>query len=175
MKNGTSRSQNVNRRPADVYLPRWRRGVPAALDFAVTSGLCSNIISRSALDGTIATVEYEITKRNHLDTETKCLENGITFIPMICEADGGGWGPAAHKVWSVLAKQKAIIAGEQDSTIVGRLLQTLGLILHKENARAILRRFPRGFDRDSSELLAASVDCSTSADAYPSDIYPNET
>ena len=28
-------SDNNNRRPADIYLPRWRRGGPAALDFVV--------------------------------------------------------------------------------------------------------------------------------------------
>ena len=76
---------------------------------------------------------------------------------MICEADGGGWGPAAHKVWSELAKHKALASGEQDSTIVSRLLQSLGLILHKENARAILRRYPKYISPECRELLAASA------------------
>ena len=88
-----------------------------------------------------------------------CLEEGIKFIPIICEADGGGWGPAALKVWGELAKTKEIISGEQNSIIINRLLQSLGLILHRENARAILRRFPNNFDRDCSEMLAASADC----------------
>ena len=114
-ENGTSRNLDNNRRPADVYIPRWRRGAPAALDFAVTSGLRNNILNRSALDGSAATTEYESLKRSHLNTEEKCRDEGFTFIPMVCEADGGGWGPSAHKVWSVLAKQKAILAGEQDS------------------------------------------------------------
>ena len=76
---------------------------------------------------------------------------------MICEADGGGWGPAAHKVWSELAKHKALASGEQDSTIVSRLLQSLGLILHKENARSILRRTAIHKSLDCRELLAASA------------------
>ena len=143
MESGENRDVDGSRRPADVYIPRWRRGLPAALDFAVTSGLRNDIVNKSAVDGSVATTEYENFKRTHLNTEDKCKEEGITFIPIICEADGGGWGPAAHKVWSVLAKQKAILAGEQDSTIVSRLLQSLGLILHRENARAILRRSPR--------------------------------
>ena len=58
-ENGDQRDANVNSRPADVYLPRWRRGTPAALDFAVTSGLLPSIVSRSAEDGTVAIKEYE--------------------------------------------------------------------------------------------------------------------
>ena len=92
-----------------------------------------------------------------MDTDLACREEGITFIPMICEADGGGWGPAAHKVWSELAKHKALTSGEQDSTIVSRLLQSLGLILHKENARSILRRSPNYTNSVCRELLAASA------------------
>ena len=118
-------------------------------------------MTSSSVDGSAATKEYENVKRSYLDTDEKCQQAGFTFIPMVCEADGGGWGPAAHKVWSVLAKQKAVIAGEQDSTIVSHLLQSLGLILHRENAHSILRRSPRSLGRDCSELLAASAACTT--------------
>ena len=140
-----------------MYLPRWKQGTPAALDFAVTSGLQNSMVARSAVDGTTATSIYEDYKRSHLDTEVKCREEGIEFIPMICEADGGGWGEAAHKVWSELAKRKAIIAGELNSTIANRLLQSLGIILHRENARAILRRLPTNPGRECMEMLAASA------------------
>ena len=156
-EDGSRRDSINNRRPADVYLPRWRRGAPAALDFAVTSGLRSDMVSRSAIDGSVSTKIYEDFKRSHLNTAIACQEDGITFIPMICEADGGGWGPAAHKVWSELAKHKALASGEQDSTIVSRLLQSLGLILHKENARAILRRKPSYTSLDCRELLEDSA------------------
>ena len=50
-EDGSGRNADNHRRPADVYLPRWRRGAPAALDFAVTCGLRGDIVSRSALDG----------------------------------------------------------------------------------------------------------------------------
>ena len=163
-EDGSNRDSNNYRRPADVYLPRWRRGAPAALDFAVTSGLRSNIVERSALDGTVSVKSYEDFKRSHMNTEIACQEEGITFLPIICEADGGGWGPTAHKVWSELAKHKALASGEQDSTIVSKLLQSLGLILHRENARAILRRSPRLADYDCRELLTASAVCSNEED-----------
>ena len=163
-ENGAPRGQDENRRPADVYLPKWRRGTPAALDFAITSGLRRDMVNHSAEDGSKATKLYENFKRSHLDTEELCRDNGVTFIPVICEADGGGWGPAAHKVWSELAKHKSIRSGEPSSIIVSRLLQSLGLILHRENARSILRRYPGNTWQDCSELLAASADCLSNGD-----------
>ena len=39
------------RRPADVYLPRWSSGGPAALDFAITSGLQIGSLASTAADG----------------------------------------------------------------------------------------------------------------------------
>ena len=158
-ESGSSRSSDGNRRPADVYLPRWQRGTPAALDLAVTSGLQADMVDRSSEDAAAATTSYEDLKRSHLDTENKCRDDGLTFIPIVVEADGGGWGKAAHQVWSELAKRKAIIAGERDSTMVSRILQSLGIILHKENARSILRRMPRSVGRECLEQLAASAVC----------------
>ena len=99
-----------------------------------------------------------------MNTESSCQEEGITFIPVVCEADGGGWGPAAHKVWSELAKHKALASGEQVSIIVNRLLQSLGIILHRENARSILRRSSSNISHDYSELLTAAAICSYEGD-----------
>ena len=166
-ESGDVRDPNTDRRPADVYLPRWKRGTPAALDLAVTSGLRRDLIESSALDGSSAVSIYEDFKRTHLNTETACLEEGIQFIPLICEADGGGWGPAGHAVWKELAKHKSLLTGEPASITAGHLLQSLGLILHRENARAILRRFPKTNHENNGDhrvLLAASAACGTSAD-----------
>ena len=73
---------------------------------------------------------------------------------------GGGWGPEAHKAWNELAKLKAVITGERVSMIVTNLLQTLGIILHRENARSVLRRSTINMGRDCSKLLATSAACS---------------
>ena len=160
-ESGVNREPQSLRRPADVYLPRWRRGLPAALDLAVTSGLKVDMVQRSAEKGSAAVEIYEDFKRSYLDTHTTCQEEGLNFIPLVIEADGGGWGPAAHAVWSELAKRKSALTGEQSSTTATRMLQSLGLILHKENARSILRRTPNTTIRDFSELLAASAACAT--------------
>ena len=59
----------------------------------------------------------------------------------------------------MIAKNKSIRSGEKDSVSVAYLLQSLGLILHRENARAILRRSPNIVNSDWNELLAASAAC----------------
>ena len=84
---------------------------------------------------------------DQLPPQSRNQLNGLTLTPMI----------------NVERKelQKAILAGEHDSTIVNCLLQSRGLILHRKNARAILRHAPRSMDRDCSELLAASADCTS--------------
>ena len=130
------------RRPADVYVPRWRRGTPAALDFAVTSGLRGHSLAASVRDASTAVVAYEGLKADHLDTKAHCLSEGIAFIPMVMEACGGGWGVEAMKVWTELAKTKALASGELASKVTTQSLQILSVALHRENARAVIRRMP---------------------------------
>ena len=92
------------------------------------------MVQRSADDGSAAVRNYEDFKRSHMETGSACQEEGINFIPLICEADGGGWGPAAQAVWSKHAKHKSTLTGEPHSITASHLLQSLGLILHRENA-----------------------------------------
>ena len=86
-----------------------------------------------------------------------CQQKGITFIPLIAEADGGGWGPEAHKVFSELAKLTSSRTGAPESLVANHILQTLCLTLHRENARAILRRRPCLASRDGLDVLTAAV------------------
>ena len=79
----------------------------------------------------------------HLDTKTQCQGQGITFVPMVMEAVGGGWGKTARGVWSELAKTSVLAYAElqtEDASAV-MLRQRLSMTLHRENARACLRRF----------------------------------
>jgi len=130
------------RRPADVYIPRWRAGPPAAWDFAVTSGLRLESMADSVRDPDLVSTKYEDFKRSHQDTHAQCQQQGITFLPMIVEAVGGGWGKVARGVWSELAKTSALANGELEtnSSCAIMLQQRLSMTLHRENARACLRR-----------------------------------
>ena len=130
------------RRPADIYVPRWDLGGSAALDFAVTSGLRTDLLEQTAADGLSCLRAYEHTKNTFLDTASHCASEGIAFLPMVVEAHSGAWGPAAAKVWLRLGKAVSLVSGESTAVEALRALQNLGLTLHRETARAILRRTP---------------------------------
>ena len=97
----------------------------------------------SLLDPEAVTTRYEAFKEHHQDTKQQCSDQGITFIPMVMEAVGGGWGKSARCVWSELAKTSALATGElETSTSCAVMLQQrLQMTLHRENARACLQRF----------------------------------
>jgi len=126
-----------------VYLPRWRSGPPAALDFAVTSGMRLDSVGAPIEDPAFALAKYEDFKCSHFGTEALCREQGFSLLPMVMEAVGGGWGKTARCFWSELAKSSAFARGEleTDSTSAIFLRQQLSMVLHRENARACLRRF----------------------------------
>ena len=130
------------RRPADIYVPRWDLGGAAALDFAVTSGLRTDLLEQTAANGLSCLTAYEHAKNSFLDTAAHCADEGISFVPMVVEAHSGAWGPAAAKVWLKLGKAIALVSGESTAVEALRARQNLGLTLHRETARSILRRSP---------------------------------
>ena len=145
--NGTSAcpqdSDPSSRRPADVYIPRWRSCPPAPWDFAVTSGLRMDLQAAAALGPDAVTSRYEDFKCSHQDTRQECHAQGMSFIPMVVEAVGGAWGKSARCVWSELAKISCLATGEleTENTCAIMLQQRLSMTLHRENARACLKRF----------------------------------
>ena len=132
--------------PADVFLPGFRLGSRAALDFAVSSGLRIGSVFQSADDGCSATLAYEARKRAHLDTDRLCRDVGVLFLPMVIEASGGAWGPTARSVWSEVARAAALLTGVPASSKAEEIGQLLSVILHRENALAIIRRVPAAAD-----------------------------
>ena len=147
------------RRSAGVFVPRWRSGAPAAWDFAVTSGLRADLLATSAAEGggDAAATRYEEQKRLHLDTARCCSEAGLTFIPMVCEAHGGGWGREARRAFAVLAKRAADATGDDAALAADQLAQRLSISLHRENARAVLRRLQPRAGATAGRLAAATA------------------
>jgi hypothetical protein len=144
------------RRPADVYLPSWVHGSPAALDFAVISPLRLDIMAQAADGPGVAAIAYEAHKRSHLNTEAECAQQGVTFLPMVAEASGG-WGPTGLKVLRQLAKSAAAKTGGDDDLSMGNLLQSLCVTIRRAKARAVLRRAgqPQGVQATEVESAAA--------------------
>ncbi len=104
---------------------------------------------------------YEDFKRTHQGTEALCSAEGLGFTPMVVEARGGAWGPAVVKVFAELAQTKALITGE----LVETLHQNLGVVLHRENARAALKRLRTHTHHTDSVLNAATALQSSAAAA----------
>ena len=63
-------------RPADVYLPNWKRGLPAALDVTMIS-----ILQHLTLEGAATT-------QGHTHAAAS-WEVGVAFIPLVIESLGG--------------------------------------------------------------------------------------
>ena len=100
-----------------------------------------------------------------------CTEQGMGFAPIVMETYGGSWGPVAAKVFAELAKTKSLLTGEPQDYLLGQLYQSLGVILHRENARSILKRmrtFTHNLDHilsTATTLQAEAADAASSADA----------
>ena len=100
---------------------------------------------------------YAETKRTFLNTAAQCQDEGITFIPMIVDGAGGGWGEDAERVWASFAKSIATNTGAEASQTTAELYQSLSLILHREGARAVLRRLSGAADSFSGSLATAQT------------------
>lgn len=157
VQSGGSELDTRGRRPADIYLPRWRSGLPAAWDFAATSGMRADLLASSAASTSAATERYEEFKRKHLDTARSCAEQGIIFIPIVVESHGGGWGLEARRAFAILAKRAADASGEDAAALADQHAQRLSVSLQRENARAVLRRLQPAAAASAARLAAATA------------------
>ena len=126
------------RRPADVYVPSWSHGAPAAFDFAVSSAQRQNALAQ-AFRVVGAAPAYEETKKSHLDTAAVCAAQGLTFVPLVAEPSGG-WGPTGVTTLKRLARAVDLKTGEPAGSARVRIFQQLSVALRRASARAILRR-----------------------------------
>ena len=85
---------------------------------------------------------HEEFKRRHLETEARCQEQGLAFLPFVVEAHGGGLGPVARRVCARIAKAAAAKEWDEVELQAGDLLRRIIFAVHRENARAVLKRLP---------------------------------
>lgn len=138
--------QRSRRRPADLFIPRALGGKPTALDFACTSGLRTDRLQLAGSCPETILTDYEEFKRSFqpvgdaATTAELCKHAGLVFTPMVIEAHSGGWGRVARQTLDAIAKRAgACWRGEAEVESL-RIAQRLSCSLHKETARAILRR-----------------------------------
>ena len=144
------------RRPADVYLPSWTAGCPAALDIAVSSPHRQDIVLEASASGGAAAEAYENFKRSYKDTAATCLAQGISFIPMVAEPSGG-WGPSGLCTLKALARAEALVSGKDQDVVFAFYLQRLSTAIRKSNARAFLCRQADLGAPDTSVVDAAAA------------------
>ena len=108
-------------RPADVFLPLWDQGKPAALDISVVCPLQKALVS-SASERAGHALEHanERKRRTH---HGPCERAGITFVPMVGEALGGWEGDAASHIRRI-AKAQGSRLGILPQVAIPRLIIT---------------------------------------------------
>ena len=151
------------RRPADIWFPRGvgeRSARPAAVDFAVTSGLRADRVARALDGGEAVADDYAAEKSAFLDTARKCDEAAISFVPVVFEAHGGGWGSNARNCLGFLGHQLSAVGDWCPEGAALRLAQLVSCSLHRESARAILRRLAPPVD--PGEILPYEVEVADS-------------
>ena len=130
---------NSQSRPADVYLPNWKRGCPAALDVSVISTMQHATIQGAATTKGHALLAGEARKLSaHADA---CREVGVSFVPMVFETFGG---PSATAV-STIAYLGRLLGQRLDippAESTRHLFQRCAISIWKGNAAMWSRRLP---------------------------------
>ena len=123
--------QPGRRRPADVFLP--------ALAVAVTAHQRQDTLALASSKAGAAAEQYARHKEQHLNTAEACSQQGVSFVPMVCETTGH-WEPGAAGVLRHVAMAAAARSGEEAGGLHHRLLQELCVVVRSFRARAALRR-----------------------------------
>ncbi len=144
------------RRPADVFVPSWKQGAPAAFDIAVTSPHRLDIVVQASFKPGAAAEAYEQFKRGYLDTAADCQRQGFAFVPIVAQPSGG-WGPSAQCVFKAFARSIAALSGRTPEAELQEHRQALGVLLRQANARAIFRRDPGSGAQAGDPLMTARL------------------
>ena len=126
-------------RPADVFLPVWSQGKPAAIDVSVISSLQCLTVSEASCEQGYALSYGERRKRRVHDHE--CQEAGISFVPLLVETLGG-WSDLALSFIRQVAELQAILLGQQPALSISHPFQRLSVSLWKGNALLWVSRVP---------------------------------
>ena len=103
-------------------------------------------MSVAARDPERILADYETFKREYVapgeiaSTDALCNGQGIEFVPVVIESHGGGWGREARHVFGRMARHLAAAQRSDEETTGLQTAQRISISLHRENARAVLRR-----------------------------------
>jgi hypothetical protein len=122
-------------RPADLLVADWSLGKPAAFDLTVVSPLVlENIIGAGDVD-----VVVKAAAKKHTENDPKCALLGWVCVPLAVDSYGQ-WGEEAHLTFSQIASHIQVKSSVSLSVATNSIYNTLGIVLARRNARAILSR-----------------------------------
>ncbi|KAL5460203.1 hypothetical protein EMCRGX_G033631 [Ephydatia muelleri] len=121
---GCGAGSDSQSRPADVLVPNWDLGKPAAFDLSVTSTLQSSALLEASVTAGSAALFAE--NRKHNNSDKKCDELGWACIPLVVETYGC-WGAEAVAALSELAGHLSVRNNEPKSKTIFSLYSRLGL------------------------------------------------
>ena len=126
-------------RPADIFVPSWVQGQPAALDVTVISPLQQLTLSQaSATRGFALSFAEERKNIVHFDD---CRRVGVLFVPLAVETIGG-WSQSACSVIQSIGRHLGSRRGLDPHQVSMHLFQRLSVTLWRFNAHMWLSRFP---------------------------------
>lgn len=126
-------------RPADVFLPQWDGGRPAALDITVISPLQAATVSdASVIQGSALGVAEARKQALHA---AACHRVGVNFHPLAVEALGG-WCPSAVSTIRSIGRLLAQRLGRNPADTCRHLFQRLSVALWRGNAAMWVARQP---------------------------------
>eukprot|EP00731_Ephydatia_muelleri_P023348 Em0015g931a len=132
---GNNLTNHSHTRPADLLVPNWVLGKPAAFDLSVTSPLNPTTLLEASVTTGVAALTTEL--RKHSSNDTKCKELDWVYVPLVVESYGA-WGKEALESISQLASRLATCSSKAKSVVLTELYGRLNLHLVRANAIAIL-------------------------------------
>lgn len=131
---------NSQSRPADILLPTWHHGRPAALDVHVISPLQSSIVHEAASTPGHA---LEVGVRRKLAAHlSACRATGVDFLPIVAETLGGLCHDTIHLVRSIGMSIAQRSSCQDVSSSINQLFHRLAIALWRGNACLWLHRHP---------------------------------
>ena len=116
-------------------------GAPVAVrrpGISPSPALCASVLLFPA--GVFSSVESR--KKAFLNTASQCAQAGISFCPLVIEAVGGGWLDSPRSVVAWIASESNRCSPARHSDASYKIAQRISSTLHRENARAVLKRAP---------------------------------
>ena len=126
-KNHNLTPDHSNTHPADILIPHWYMGKPAALDLSVTSPL--NPLTRLEA-GVTAGAAAKATEERNLKPTPASVQIWVGYVSLLLRSPSyGAWGLTARDFFSNLGSRLATSLGKSKSVVIHELYGRLSMNL----------------------------------------------